>query len=228
MSVRPYLVLALLFWSCATQALEIKPFATSYKVFRANSYIADSQFSFKKSQGEWIWRMDTRARGIYKWFTRKRPYIETRMQEIDHELKLMMELSGDYPDKMPKRSSWFDPVNKVIYYMKGDHIKTFKLPEKIYNFHSIHLLYPRMKQQGMDEISIDFFKKGELLKSTLTLQQSVELKNKNKPLRVDKVIHRFEGSNKYFIYYYHGDTLAPLKIEQINPGKESSVMWRQD
>ncbi len=198
-------------------------------MFRGNSYIADSRLTLKNEQGEWIWRMDTKARGIYKWLTRKRPFIETRMQKIGgNKLRLLLETSGDYPDKLPKRSSWFDHKGELIYSMKGDTIKKQALPQDVYNFHSIHLLYPQMHQQNESNKTINFFKKGKLIESTLTLEKEVELKDRKKHLQVDKLTQKFSGSKKYFIYYYHGNTLAPLKIEQINPGKDSSVMWRQD
>jgi hypothetical protein len=228
MPVRFSLLFIAVFFSLTALAQDIKPFKAEYKVFRGNSYIADSKLTLKKQQGEWIWRIDTKARGIYKWLTRKKPYIETRMQEIDHKLKLLLESSGDYPDKLPKWSSWFDHLGKFIYSMKGNKIKKQKLPEDVYNFHSIHLLYPQMMQHNEQQKTVNFFKKGKLLKSTLILEKNVELSNKKQHTVVDKLTQKFDGSKKYFIYYYKGKTLAPLKIEQINPGKDSSVMWRQN
>ena len=218
----------LLLLGLSVQAQDIIPFEADYKVFRGNSYIADSRLTLKNEQGEWIWRMDTKARGIYKWLTRKRPFIETRMQQIGHKLRLLLEKSGDYPDKRPKWSSWFDHDSKLIYSMKGDKTKKQALPENVYNFHSIHLLYPQMRQQNEARKTVNFFKKGKLVESTLTLEKDVELKDRKKHLQVDKLTQKFSGSKKYFIYYYHGNALAPLKIEQINPGKDSSVMWRQN
>ncbi len=225
----------LLFWilfSPVLLAAELAPFDAEYKVFRGNSYIADSQMSLKKKQGEWVWRMDTEARGLYKWLTRKKPFIETRLQPIDGELKLLLENSGDYPDKPATHSSWFDYRDQRIYSMKGTKIKKMKLPKNIYNLHSIHLLYPQMLEQQQNEKTVNFFKSGNVNKSTLNLQTGVRLKSDKKfgkeDIRVDKMTQKFAGEKKYFIYYYQGDTLAPLKIEQVNPGKDSSVMWRQD
>lgn len=226
MRVKLPFIFGLLFFSLQLQALEARPFDAKYKVYLGEHYIADSRFSLKNIQGEWIWRIDTHARGIYKLFTHKKPYIETRMQVIDQALKLLLEYSGDYPSKPPKQSSWFDYTGKLIYSMQGDNIKTLKLPDKIYNFHSIHLLYPEMLKQGIDEMTVDFFKKGTLLKTTLKLEKNVPVSNRGKTIIADKVTQTFEGSNKYFIYYYSPDTLAPLIIEQIKPGKEKTVMRR--
>ncbi len=228
MRLRLSLFFIAVFFSVTTLAQDIKPFKAEYKVFRGNSYIANSKLSLQNQQGEWIWRIDTKARGIYKWLTRKKPYIETRMQKIGRKLELLLESSGDYPDKLPKWSSWFDHSGKLIYSMKNGKIKKQKLPEDVYNFHSIHLLYPQMLQRNEQQKTVNFFKNGKLLKSTLILEKNVELSNKKQRMVVDKLIQKFSGSKKYFIYYYRGDTLAPLKIEQINPGKGTSVMWRQD
>ena len=76
--------------------------------------------------------------------------------------------------------------------------------------------------------SVNFYKKGKLLETTLTLEKQVKLPSKKDSMIVDKVTQVFTGSNKKMIYYYKGDTLAPLKIEQLKPGKDTSVMWRVD
>ncbi len=207
-------------------ALKLTPFDASYKVYRGNTYVANSQFALKKQNSEWVWQMKTEPRGIYSWLTRKKPYTETRMQKIGQDIQLLLISSGDYPKKPVKQSTWFDHQHKKIYRKKGKKISQLKLTDPIYNYQSIHLLHPQMLEQNESAIDINFYKKGKLLKSTLTLQKQVELPSKKGKIIVDKITQTFKKSKNKMIYYYQGETLAPLKIEQIKPGKDKSVMWR--
>ncbi len=226
MPIKLTLLFYLLFASVPLRAQALQPFDVDYQVYYGDSHVADSHMTLQKKQQNWIWRIDTRARGFYRLFTHKKPYTETRMQVINQTLKLLLQYSGDYPDKPPKQSSWFDYSGKLIYSKDGDKTKTFALPDNIYNFHSIHLLYPQMLKQGIDTLTINFFKSGAPLKSTLKLEKGVLVKNRGKTFNADKVTQTFAGSNKYFIYYYTPDTLAPLIIEQIKPGKQKTMMRR--
>lgn len=223
-----YLLFFLLLMSFNARALTLSPFNVSYHVYRGDIHVANSRFSLKKQQSEWVWHMKTKPRGIYSWLTRKKPFAETRMQQIDQNIQLLLESTGDYPKKPAKRNTWFDHVNNKIYSMNGNKISQLSLPENVYNYHSIHLLHPVMLEQDRLQIDVNFYKRGKLLKSTLKLEKQVELDSKSDTMIVDKITHTFSDSNKKLIYYYQGETLAPLKIEHIKPGKDKSVMWRVD
>ncbi|MBT3204608.1 MAG: DUF3108 domain-containing protein [Gammaproteobacteria bacterium] len=223
-----FLLIALLLAGFNVQALELNPFNARYHVYRGNTHVAISKFSLKKQKSEWVWRMKTGPRGIYSWLTRKKPFAETRMQETGRDIQLLLETTGDYPKKPAKQSTWFDHVNNKIYSMKGKNISQLKLPENTYNYHSVHLLHPLMLENNEQKMDINFYKRGELLKSTVTLEKQIELPAKKGKTIVDKLTQTFKGSSKKMVYYYKGKTLAPLKIEQIKPGKDKSVMWRID
>ncbi len=225
---RYLLLTALLLTGFNVQAIELSPFDARYFVYRGNTHVAISKFTLKKHRSEWVWRMNTGPRGIYSWLTPKKPFAETRMQETGKDTQLLLEITGDYPKKPAKRNTWFDHTNKKIYSMKGQEIKQLKLPEDTYNYHSVHLLHPRMLADNNLKMDINFFKRGKLLKSTLILEKQIELPVKKGKMVVDKITQTFKDSGKKLIYYYHGDTLAPLKIEHIKPGKDKSVMWRMD
>ena len=223
-----FLLIFLLLPGVNAQALTLTPFDVNYHVYRGDIHVANSQLSLKKKQSEWVWLMKTRPRGIYSWLTRKKPFAETRLQDNGQEFPILLEKTGDYPKKPAKRNTWFDHANQTIYSMNGKQISQIDLPENVYNYHSIHLVYPLMLEQDTPQISVNFYKRGKLLETTLTLEKQVELASKKNSMIVDKVTQTFKNSNKKMIYYYQGDSLAPLKIEQIKPGKDSSVMWRVD
>lgn len=223
---RTVLPLLIIFFSLNVQALSLQPFEADYQVYRNDSYVANAHFSLKKKKGEWLWYMKTRPIGIYSWLTRKRPFAESHMQETSLGPRLFLLHSGDYSKKPPKTSSWFDYRRKTIYYMKGEKISQIELPETVYDYHSVHLLHPHMLSTGQLQTGINFYKKGKLLKSTLTLEKDLKISVEQSSKTVDKITQTFENSPKKMIYYYQGDTLAPLKIESLKPGKEKVIMWR--
>ncbi len=193
-----------------------------------NMYVAKSYFTFNKENSEWVWIMKTRPRGIYSWLTSKEPFAETRLQEKQSEIQLLLERTGDYPDKPADRNTWFDHQNKKIYSMNKQEISVLDLKDNVYNYHSVHLLHPLLVEQNLSEKKIQFYKRGKLIESTLKLEKQVEITVEKKKMIADKITQTFKDSKNILIYYYQGPTLAPLKIEQIKPGKDNSIMWRVD
>ncbi len=225
---RFFLLITLLLSCFNAQALNLSPFNVRYHVYRGDIHVANSQFSFKQQNSEWVWYMQTSPRGIYSWLTSKKPFAETRIQQPLQEIQLLLEMTGDYPDKPAEQNTWFDHQNKKIYSMNGSQISNLEMKDNIYNYHSVQLLYPLMLEHNETQKTINFYKRGKLIESTLTLEKQVELPSKKDKIIVDKVTQAFKDSNNTMIYYYQGETLAPLKIEQVKPGKDSSVMWRVD
>ena len=216
----------LLLLSNAIFASEMEPFTASYKVFRDDQYVADASFSLAQRNGVWVWSMGTRARGIYSWLTRKKPFIYTHVQENSPGQPLLsMELSGDYPDKSAQQASWFDYDKKMVYF--SDKKKQLKLPfsTPIYNYHSINLLYPQMKLDGANNRQIQFYKKGKLLTANVRLETDIEIPDGDSVLKVDKLTQTYPDNKDVIQYYYQDGKLAPLKIEQIKRDFVS-VMWR--
>jgi hypothetical protein len=218
----------LLLVSASLSASELTAFKASYMIFRNDQHVADASFSLQQTNDIWIWSMQTSPRGIYKWLTRKRPYIETQMKAFDDAgQQLFIEVSGDYPEKAPLRASWFDQRNHIIYY--SDKNRQSQLPYSLptYNYHSINLLFEQMKKKGEKQLEIDFYKNGALKKSTVTLQTNLDMRDGDKNFKVDKLSQSFEDTKDSIHYYYQNNELAPLKIEQIK-SDYVSVMWRND
>jgi hypothetical protein len=218
----------LLIISAALSAGELKPFDAHYRVFRNDQHIAYADFSLHQMNDTWVWSMKTEPKGIYSWLTSKRPYIETHMRKaIDGSQQLLIEVSGDYPDKRPRRASWFDHDNHIVYYADKNSQRQFEFSPPLYNYHSINLLYLEMKQKGETEVVIQFYKGSHLKLSKVTLQSDIEIPDGDSTIKVDKLSQDFADSKDTIQYYHQNNELAPLKIEQI---KEDyvSVMWRDD
>lgn len=219
-------LLLLLLLSQNGNAQDLKSFKAKYNVYRGDSLVANAQFNLQLQNGVWAWTMKTKPTGLYRWLTRKRPFAQTQMQDSAEGIRILLQHKGDYSEKPPRESSWFDYASKTIYYKKGEKIKQLELPDNIYDYHSIHLIYPMMLENNLSQTNVNFYKRGKLLKSTLSLEKQVEIPHKSSILMVDKIAQNFENSGRKIIYYYQGDTLAPVKIEQIKKGENTSVMWR--
>ena len=204
------------------------PFDATYDVYRNGANIGEANFRLQQQNGSWIWDMRTQPRGIYRWLTRKKPFTETRMIPTDQGLRLSQISNGDYPEQPPKNSAWFDHDNQAILYSKADGGEPQKLdlPPQIFSFHSVHLLYAQMKASGQQSIEIDFYRKGQIYKSTLTLQRDVAMPMSSGETLVDKMAQQLEGSDRAMAYYYHGHEVAPVLIEQIKKGEVANAMKR--
>ena len=222
----PILLSSLLLMSSQGFAITLTPFTAQYEVYRNNSKVGLADFQLKQENGIWYWDMKTRVTGFYRFLTRKRPFTRTQLQVINNQPQLLIEQSGDYPDKPAKHTAWFDFNSKTLYSMKESNVTTVDLPEKVYNYHSVHLIYPLMLQQELLQIKINFYRKGGLTPSVLTLERQVQTEHNSQTITVDRITQQFENSNKTMIYDFQRDSLAPLRIEQIRPGKDTTLMIR--
>jgi hypothetical protein len=216
----------LLLCSTATNAEPLRQFEAGYSLLRNDQHIANATFRLAPRHDTWVWSMSTQPRGVYSWLTRKKPFAETHLVETPNGWQPLIEVSGDYPERSPKHAAWFDHANRLIYYAKTKSSKRLEFAPPIYNDHSIHLMYSRMKQQGVLKTSIPFYRNGRIARVKLTLEPGLRLERDGKDFAVDRLTQQFEGSDRKMIYHYTQETLAPLKIEQIKKDV-FTVMWRE-
>lgn len=172
--------------------------------------------------------MNTKPKGLFKWLTRKKPFTETRMSEIPEGYRLSHISSGDYREKLATDNTFFDQNNQLIYYTntKSHKVNQLPLPENLYSYHDIHLLYARMKESGQTQMDIHFYKTGNVFKSSLKLEPQIEIPYQSGNITVDRMTQDVISSNKKMVYYYQDHSLAPLKIEKFKKGKSNTMMWR--
>jgi|GEM_PF-981475 len=203
-------------------------FDAHYAVYRNDSHVGDSSLSLSEKNHQWIWLMQTEPRGFYRWLTSKRPFEEARLTEVGNSLQLQQLFKGDFPDKPAEQSTWFDTKNALIFHSDSSNKqqKQLSFQQPVFSYLNIHLLYTDMKQNGLNHKTVAFFKDGELLEATLTLEPQVTLQHGAKSYVADKLSHTVQGSSKTLVYYYAGHDLAPLKIEQLKNGESANSMWR--
>ncbi len=211
-------------------ASTLKPFQAQYNLYRGNSHVAEADYNLSFQNGLWTWTMNTRPTSFYRWLTRKEPFTQTQMMETSEGVQLLLQHQGDYALKLPEKSSWFDHSNHNIYYKKGAKVTKIEMVDRnnalIFDYHSIHLLYLQMLKNNLRQIKVNFYKRGRLVDSTLTLEKNVALKHQSTTLTVDRMTQEFGNSNRKMIYSYLPNSLPPYKIEQIRKGKPKTVMWR--
>ena len=206
----------------------LEPFSAKYDVYRNDQHVASSYFNLQHKNDIWTWRMSTKPRGVFKWLTEKKPFTETHMAQTSDGYLLSKMVSGEYPEKPAEDKTWFDQQNHLIYYTNSisQQKSQLPLPQDLHSYHDIHLLYAEMKESGQSTRDINFYKNGNVFRSTLTLERQVNIPYHSGSIRVDKMTQKVANSNKVLIYYYQGHSLAPLKIEQFKDGRPLTMMWR--
>lgn len=206
----------------------LTPFDVHYRVYRNDQHVANTHFKLYQDNGIWVWHMQTKPHGFYTLLTRKRPYSETRMIETAEGIKLSHSLSGNYKDKPAREKSWFDQDEKIVYYTKSKKKRQLALPEEVYDYLSLNLLYPIMKDSEEKEKTLHFYKRGKLYPSTVLFEANIQLDTGDASVLADKLTLRLQDSGDEMVYYYQGHKLAPLKIERIKKKGGSQIMWRID
>ena len=206
----------------------LEPFSAKYDVYRNDQHVANTYFNLQHKNDTWIWRMSTKPRGLFKWLTDKKPFTETEMVKSGDDYLLSKIVSGEYREKPPQDNTWFDQKNQLIYYTNStsQQKNQLALPKNLYSYQNIHLLYAQMKQSGESTLNIHFYKNGNIFKSSLTLEEDVDITHHSGSIRVDKLTQQVTNSTKTMVYYYQGHSLAPLQIVQFKDGKPVTMMWR--
>ena len=223
---RSLLAPLLLLISLQAGAYDVQPFSAEYHLYRGDSHIGNAEIRLQYDDGVWTWYTETRPVGLYRLFTNKVPFAETRMRPASDRLKLSQQRVGDNPQQAAEEKTWFDQQRGLIFYNKKKKNRQLKMPDEVYDYLSIHLLHRQMADAGLAEKDIVFYKNGKLVDSHIRLDRQLELVRDGSKFRVDRLTQSFDGSRKKMIYYYQQDSLAPLKIEQQDPDKTNKVMWR--
>ena len=208
-------------------ALEIplQPFNASYNLYKGGMNIAITELKLERSGEHWRWSSLTKARGVYSWFSRKQPYTETSFSRLENEFRLQEILIADKGNKTSLESARFDWVKGEIEVMRKGKRRQLQLGDGVYDYQSIHLLAAAMNQQQLKTATIDFYRKGKLVKSRFVYrgQQSVEVNGKSVEAKVyEQVIAKSKSKIKY--YYDADNPLLPLRIERLESGESPAVL----
>ena len=203
----------------------LRPFTASYDLYQGGLHLAITELSLQRSDDAWRWVSVTRARGIYKLFTDKRPYSETRFARFGDRLLVTEILLGENGGERHQENARFDWAEGRLQVMRKSRRSELELDGAVYDYQSIHLLAATMGQSQLEQPTIDFYRKGKLVKSRFVYsgQQPVNVDGKSIEANVyEQVVSRSNSKIKY--YYDAQNPLLPLRIEKLEAGESPSIL----
>jgi hypothetical protein len=188
-------------------------------------HIAVAQLSLQGSEGLWRWRMTTKARGVYAFFIKKRPYSETSFTQNNDDIQLQQIVVTDSENKKKRESANFDWNKGSIAVIRRGKQNQLPLNAEVYDYHSIHLLTAAMHLRQMKSTTVDFYLKGKLVKSRIVFSGEADVDIDGKSIGAlvfEQVIVRSNSKIKY--YYDAENPLLPLRIEKLESGESPTVL----
>jgi len=225
-SITSLLLLAVSLFSPGLAAeVPLRTFTASYDLFQNGRHIAVAQLSLQGSNELWRWRMTTKARGIYALFISKSPYSETAFTQNDNDIQLQQIVIRDSTDKKKHESANFDWDKGSVAVLRRGKQNQLPLTAEVYDYNSIHLLTAAMYLQQLKNTTIDFYRKGKLVKSRVVYsgEENVDINGESiNALVYEQLIVR---SNSKIRYYYNANNpLLPLRIEKLESGESPTTL----
>ena len=211
--------------SAAASGPPLRGFSASYDLHKGSRHIATTELRLQRDGEQWRWSSLTRARGVYQWFVRKQPLVQTRFGRHANGFRLHEILVGDARKNKNKESALFDWDKGEMQVIRKGKRKQARLTGSVYDYLSIHLLAAEMGIAGNDEASVDFYRKGKLVKSRLAYggRETIDLDGRTmQALVYQQDIAESRSRVRYF--YDPANPLLPLRIETLEPGESPAVL----
>ena len=209
----------------AAPAIPMRSFAASYELHRGDRHIANMELRLERGAKDWRWVSRTRARGLYAWFTRKVAYAETRFDTIEEPFTLREIRIGENGGENPSEIALFDWQNRRAGVVRKGRRRELMLADEVFDYQSIHLLAAAMQLQLVERRSVDFYRKGELVKSNLVAcgLKTIEFANRSVEARCyEQDVDKSDSTIRYF--YDSENPLLPLRIERYGDDDIPSVL----
>lgn len=203
----------------------LRPYRATYDLYYGGMHVGITELTLERRDQQWSWRTITRARGIYRIFTKKQPFSETLFSLDDGALQLREIRLSDYGDERHYETARFDWKDGTMEVLRKGKRWEVELAEGVYDYQSIHLLASKMRRAQQDTSTVDFYRKGKLVKSRVVYggRDTVSIEDKKLEAEVyEQVVSRSSGKVKYF--YDAENLLLPLRIERLESGESPSVM----
>lgn len=225
--MRSFLLGLLIFFASSSLADEqtIKPFNATYSLHKGGLQVGEADLSMEQADTNMRWQLSSRATGIYALLTDKKPYSESILKSSDDDYHLAsISVSGNRKDQ-PTESARFNWPDKSLEVQRKGKSKVLALRNNVFDYLSIHWLSAQMTLNAGSKTEIDFYRKGELVKSTLKMIGVSKINTQDKIRSVRLYEQKFKKSKTIYQYYYDlKNPLLPIKIERIKPGKDSTIM----
>ncbi len=219
------LVLASLLPISATAEVPLRAFTADYDLFRNGMHIATSQLKLRRSEDAWSWVTEVRARGIYALFIHKKPYSETTFTQDQNGLQLQQVVIADRNSQNQYESAKFDWQQKRIQILRKGKQKILDLLDSVYDYQSIHVLAADMHLRQQKTATVDFYRKGKLVKSFIQFNGEGKVNINGESINAHIFDHTIVRSDSKLRYYYAADNpMLPLRIEKLEAGEGPTVL----
>lgn len=211
--------------AAAAAEIALRPFSASYDLYQGGMHLGVMDLKLERQGEVWRWVSITRARGIYKLFTNKKPYAETRFERFGDQLLVTEITLGEHGGEQPEENARFDWEKGRLEVLRKGKSRDLRLHDAVYDYQSIHLLAASMGQQQLDKSTIDFYRKGKLVKSRFIFsgRQTVDVGDGSIEANVyEQVVDKSKSKIKY--YYDAQNPLLPLRIEKLEAGESPSIL----
>ncbi len=217
--------LLLLIIPATAGAVSLRAFSASYSLFSGGMHVANTKLSLEQTGDSWRLRLSTKARGIYAMFTKKQPVSETTFNLHEKGVRLRQIVTSDLGDEKKYELATFDWESGQLEVQRKGKQKQLPISEDVYDFQSIHLLAAAMRQQQLKSMTVDFYKRGKLVKSRFVYGGKGMVNIDGKKIESNIYEQVITRSNSKLKYYYDAENpMLPLRIETLESGKNSTVM----
>ena len=217
--------LLVLVFPATANADSLRAFNAVYNIYKGSMHVANSKFSLEQIGDSWRLRTSVEPRGFFKLFTRKKPVSETIFNLHEKGIHLQQIKITDSRDKKKSETARFDWENGQLEVKRKSKHRQYPIGEDVHDFQSIHLLAAAMQQQQLGSITVDFYNRGKLSKSSFVYSGKGTVKVDGKKIECnifEQVTTRSKAKLKY--YYDPEHPMLPLRIETTEAGESSTVI----
>ena len=205
--------------------LPLQAFTATYELHKGKRFVATTEIRLVRSGERWHWNSLTQARGVYAWFTRKKPFHQTSFSQQHGRIRLHRIQLHDDRRKNPRETARFDwDQGRMEVSRKGKH-KQARLDGEVYDYLSIHLLASAMQLRGQQRASIDFYRRGKLVESELRHLGRERVDIHDRTIEASLFEQRLAGSDTRIRYFYDPDNpLLPLRILTLQDDEKPATL----
>lgn len=205
--------------------VKLQAFEANYSLYIKGLHVSKFKLSLTRSGNLWHWQTSNQPRGIYRLLSDKKPYSETTFSLVANRHLIQNIWLSDEGNKNPYETADFDWHSQQATILRKKISSTARLNSDVYDYHSINWLVANMMQAGKTEQTVDFYTKGEIIKSVVKRIENQTLETAGQSISA-WVYEQSIALNKAKLKYYFNPAkpLLPLKIEKLKLDQKTAIL----
>lgn len=205
--------------------VKLQAFEADYSLHIEGLHVGNSKITLAQSDNLWQWQTISKPRGVYKILSDKNPYSETRFALVDGRHLIQRLLLSDEGNKNFHETAHFDWQTRKAQVLRDKVTSVLTVDEDIYDYNSINWLAANMMNTGKTEQTVDFYIKGQIVKSIVKRLDNQDLKAAGQTISAWVYEQTTEINESRFKYYFDpAKPLLPIKIEKLKPDRKTSIL----